>query len=129
MIQAADRIPSGFFRHHGRVRLPREPRCRPPPKTSQRYHVPEGLTRRIAIVACARGVSTASIFAVNVILTRTWTQEEFGRFGSVWVLANTLVPVFLAGLPTGLLYFFPAATRTGRRCWCRRRRSACSPPG
>ena len=70
-------------------------------------HVAEGLTRKIAIVACARGVSTASIFAVNVILTRAWTQEEFGRFGSVWVLANTLIPVFLAGLPTGLLYFFP----------------------
>ncbi len=74
----------------------------------------EGLTRKIAIVACARGVSTASIFAVNVILTRVWVPEEFGRFGSVWVLANTLVPVFLAGLPTGLLYFFPRRNSHGQ---------------
>ena len=74
----------------------------------------ESLTRKIAIVACARGVSTASIFAVNVILTRAWTQEEFGRFGSVWVLANTLIPVFLAGLPTGLLYFFPRRNEHGQ---------------
>ena len=71
----------------------------------------EGLTRKIAVVACARGVSTASIFAVNAILTRAWPEGEFGLFSTVWVLANTLIPVFLAGLPTGLLYFFPRRRR------------------
>ena len=71
----------------------------------------EGLTRKIAVVACARGISTASIFAVNAILTRAWPEEEFGLFSTVWVLANTVIPVFLAGLPTGLLYFFPRRRR------------------
>ena len=66
-----------------------------------------GLTRRIGIVACGRAASTFSIFAVNAILARTWPESEFGIFTAVWVLGNTLVPIFLIGLPTGLLYFFP----------------------
>ena len=66
-----------------------------------------GLTRRIGIVACGRAAGTFSVFAVYAILSRTWVESEFGIFTAVWVLGNTLVPIFLLGLPTGLLYFFP----------------------
>jgi len=73
------------------------------------------LTQRVAIVAIGRAASTASIFAVNAILTRAWPSSEFGLFSAVWVLGNTLVPVFLCGLPAGLLYLFPRRSDDGRR--------------
>ena len=66
-----------------------------------------GLTRRVGIVACGRAATTLSIFGVNAILTRAWDGAGFGTFTVVWVLGNTLVPVFLLGMPTALLYFFP----------------------
>jgi len=74
-----------------------------------------GLTRRVGIVAFGRAASVLSVLAVNFILTRTWPQEEFNLFTIVWVFGNTLVPIFLIGLPTSLLYFFPLAGSMGRR--------------
>ncbi len=49
----------------------------------------------------------SSIFIVNALLARAWTLPEFGRFSAVWILGNTLAPVFLLGVPTALLYIFP----------------------
>ena len=71
------------------------------------------------MVACGRAAGTASIFAVNAVLARTWEPAEFGLFCAIWVLGNTLVPVFLLGLPTGLLYFLPrrAAAARGALVW------------
>lgn len=74
-----------------------------------------GLTRRVGIVACGRAASVLSLLAVIPILTRTWPQEEFGLFSAVWFLGNTLVPIFLVGLPTSLLYFFPQTGSRGQR--------------
>lgn len=66
-----------------------------------------GLSRQVAIVAAGRIAATSSIFIVNALLARAWSLPEFGRFSAVWILGNTLVPVFLCGLPTALLYAFP----------------------
>ncbi|MEE3258724.1 MAG: oligosaccharide flippase family protein [Candidatus Latescibacterota bacterium] len=66
-----------------------------------------GLTRKIGIVAAGRAANTSSIIAVNVLVARAWTQAECGIFSAVWVLGNALIPIFLLGLPTSLLYFFP----------------------
>ena len=66
-----------------------------------------GLSRQVAIVASGRVATTASIFAVNALLARAWSLAEFGHFSAVWILGNTLVPVFLLGIPTALLYAFP----------------------
>jgi len=77
-----------------------------------------GLTRQIGIVACGRAAATFSILAVNAILTRAWPAEsggEFGTFTAIWVLGNTVVPVFLLGMPTALLYFFPHRQAAERR--------------
>ena len=74
-----------------------------------------GVTRRVFIVAVGRTASTASVFIVYAILARTWPGEQFGVFTAVWVLGNTLVPFFLLGLPTGLLYFFPRRDRRSRQ--------------
>ena len=76
-----------------------------------------GLSRQVAIVAAGRVATTASIFVVNALLARAWPLGQFGRFSAVWILGNTLVPIFLLGVPTALLYIFPrrppgAARRT-----------------
>ena len=76
------------------------------------------LTRRVGVVAIGRAASTFSILAVNALLTRAWPEPEFGgqfaAFSVVWMLGNTLVPIFLLGLPTSLLYFFPRRDRENR---------------
>jgi O-antigen/teichoic acid export membrane protein len=71
------------------------------------------LTRKIGIVAVGRAASALSIIAVNAIVARAWSVEECGLFGATWFLGNTLVPIFLLGLPTSLLYFFPLRTNRG----------------
>jgi len=73
-----------------------------------------GLTRKVGIVAAGRTASTFSIFAVNAILVRAWTEGDIGIFRALWVLCNTFVPIFLLGLPTSLLYFFPRRSRPAR---------------
>ncbi len=74
-----------------------------------------GLTRRVGIVACGRAANVFSLLAIIPILAGAWPREEFGLFRAVWFLGNTLVPIFLVGLPTSLLYFFPRAGSTGQR--------------
>ena len=65
------------------------------------------LTRKIGVVAAGRTANTASIIAVYALIARAWPPEECGLFMAVWVVGNALIPVFLLGLPTSLLYFFP----------------------
>ena len=74
-----------------------------------------GLTRRVGIVACGRAANAVSLLAIIPILSWAWPKEEFGLFSAIWFLGNTLVPIFLVGLPTSLLYFFPRAGSTGQR--------------
>ncbi len=74
-----------------------------------------GLTRQVGIVACGRAANAFSLLAIIPILSQAWPKEEFGLFNAVWFLGNTLVPIFLVGLPTSLLYFFPRAGSAGQR--------------
>ena len=74
-----------------------------------------GLSRQVAIVAAGRVATASSIFVVNALLARAWSLPDFGRFSAVWILGNTLAPVFLLGVPTALLYAFPRRTPGGDR--------------
>jgi O-antigen/teichoic acid export membrane protein len=65
------------------------------------------LSGRVAVVAAGRVATTASIFVVNAVLARTWSLPDVGRFSAVWIVGNTLAPLFLLGLPTALLYHYP----------------------
>ena len=65
------------------------------------------LTRKIGVVAVGRAANTLSVYGVYVLLARAWSPTECGIFLAVWVLGNALVPIFLIGLPTSLLYFYP----------------------
>jgi len=72
------------------------------------------LTRKIGIVALGRAANTLAIYAVYALAARTWDKEICGFFQAVWVLSNTLVPIFLLGLPTAVLYFFPLRKNSRR---------------
>lgn len=65
------------------------------------------LTRRIGIVAAGRAANTLSIYGVYFLVARAWSPNECGLFLAIWTLGNALIPIFLLGLPTSLLYFFP----------------------
>ena len=65
------------------------------------------LTRKIGVVAVGRAANTLSSYAVYVLLANAWSPAECGLFLAVWVLGNALIPIFLLGLPTSVLYFFP----------------------
>ncbi len=69
------------------------------------------LTRKIGIVALGRAANVLAIYAVYALAARTWDKSELGLFSAVWVLSNTLVPIFLLGLPTAVLYFFPRRSK------------------
>lgn len=72
------------------------------------------LTRQIGLVALGRAAGTLGILVVNAILARAWAPEEMGLYSTAWVLVNTLVPLFLLGLPTSLLYFAPRRSAGAR---------------
>ena len=81
-----------------------------------------GLTRKIGIVAAGRAANTFSVLAVTVLIADAWTRNQCGLFAAVWVLGNVLVPIFLLGLPTSVLYFFPRRQNpralTGQAAFC-----------
>ncbi|MFA6110212.1 MAG: lipid II flippase MurJ [Candidatus Latescibacterota bacterium] len=73
-----------------------------------------GLTRTAALVALGRASGTASLLAVNAILARAWPVEQVGAWAAVWILGSAVVPLFLLGLPTTVLYLFPRRDAAGR---------------
>lgn len=73
-----------------------------------------GLTRTAALVALGRASGTASLLAVNAILARAWPVEQVGAWAAVWILGSAVVPLFLLGLPTTVLYLFPRRDAVGR---------------
>ncbi len=73
-----------------------------------------GLTRTVALVGLARAAGTASVLLVNALLARAWPAEQVGIWVVVWVLGSSLVPLFLLGLPTTVLYLHPRRDAAGR---------------
>ena len=43
---------------------------------------------------------------------RTWDRDVCGMFNTVWLLSNACVPIFLLGIPTATLYFYPQRDNT-----------------
>ena len=70
------------------------------------------LTRKVGLVALGRGANALAIYAVYALAARTWDKAHCEVFAALWVLSNALVPIFLIGLPTAVLYFFPRRENT-----------------
>ena len=70
------------------------------------------LTRKVGLVALGRGANALAVYAVYALAARTWDKVQCEVFAAVWVLSNALVPIFLIGLPTAVLYFFPRRENT-----------------
>ncbi len=72
------------------------------------------LTRKVGLVAVGRAANAMAIYAVYALAARTWDKVQCEVFAALWVLSNALVPIFLIGLPTAVLYFFPLRKDTRR---------------
>ena len=70
------------------------------------------LTSKVGIVALGRGANALAVYVVYALAARTWDKVQCEVFAAVWVLSNALVPIFLIGLPTAVLYFFPRRENT-----------------
>jgi len=58
-------------------------------------------------VSIGRASSTLAIYGVYAMAARTWERDVCGIFNTVWLLSNAFVPIFLLGIPTATLYFYP----------------------
>ncbi|HEX6938520.1 MAG TPA: lipopolysaccharide biosynthesis protein [Longimicrobiales bacterium] len=67
------------------------------------------------ILTAARAAGFALTFAIPLVLVRVFSQEEFGVYKQVFLLAATLVPLFDLGLSASLFYFVPRDGGRGQR--------------
>ena len=58
-------------------------------------------------MSVGRASSTLAIYGVYAMAARTWERDVCGIFNTVWLLSNAFVPIFLLGVPTAILYFYP----------------------
>ena len=58
-------------------------------------------------MSVGRASSTLAIYGVYAMAARTWERDVCGIFNAVWLLSNAFVPIFLLGVPTAILYFYP----------------------
>ncbi len=65
------------------------------------------LSRKTAVVGASKIIQFLAVLATNILLTRIFLVNEFGRYQQSWLLVNTLVPVLLLGIPQGINFFLP----------------------
>ena len=65
------------------------------------------LTEQAGMVSIAKLVSVLGTVAASIILTRALSQSEYGNYEQVWLVYNSLVPLFVYGLGSAL-YFYSA---------------------
>jgi len=68
----------------------------------------ERLADKALTIATGSGVESVTQVALNLFLVRLFdSQEAFGSYRQVWLVINTLTPLFLFGLSHGIYYFLP----------------------
>lgn len=48
----------------------------------------------------------------GILLARVLLQEDFGLYKQLFMVNNLLSPIFLAAIPTSILFFLPRLTKT-----------------
>lgn len=62
------------------------------------------LTEQAGMVSIAKLVSVLGTVLSSVVLTRALSQSEYGNYEQVWLVYNSLVPIFVYGLGSSLYY-------------------------
>ena len=65
------------------------------------------LTAKTGIVGLGKMANGVGVLLVNALFARAMSKAEYGDYQYVWLVFNALLPLFLLGLPTSLLYFYP----------------------
>ncbi len=75
------------------------------------------LARQVGLVALGKGAGALSNLAVSAVLAWAWSEDQaqLGAYAAVWTLGNTLIPLFMLGIPSSLLYFYPQLNRSGQQ--------------
>ncbi|MGC8594182.1 MAG: lipopolysaccharide biosynthesis protein [Candidatus Kryptoniota bacterium] len=63
------------------------------------------LTEQAGLVSIAKLVSVFGMALTSIVLTRALSQSEYGNYEQVWLVYNSLVPLFVYGLGSALYYY------------------------
>lgn len=74
------------------------------------------LSRKTAVVGASKTFQFVAVLATNVLLTRIFLVNHFGRYQQSWLIVNTLAPLLLLGIPQGINFLLPRSdTFTARK--------------
>ncbi len=74
-----------------------------------------GIAYKTLIVSIAQFASSMERIVVFMILSRTLSVEDYGTYQQVWLFYLLVLPVFMLGLPSSILYFIPSAQPEDRK--------------
>jgi O-antigen/teichoic acid export membrane protein len=64
-------------------------------------------SKNSVILSIGRVVALSLNLLTTLLLARLLTVSEYGYYQQVWLVYLVVSPVFSAGLPASILYFFP----------------------
>ncbi len=67
----------------------------------------KNLGPRIGWVALGRSINTLSLLLINIILSRTLSENTYGQYQQIWLIVKIAIPIFLFGFPISLNFFLP----------------------
>jgi O-antigen/teichoic acid export membrane protein len=70
---------------------------------------------KVVIVSLSQFATSMERIVVFMILSRTLSQSDYGTYQQVWLFYLTILPLFVMGLPSSLLYFIPKSTLIQRK--------------
>ena len=79
------------------------------------------LADKALFIAVGSGIQSVGNAAISIFLTRLFPdQETFGSYRQVWLVFQTLLPLFLLGLPHAIYFFFGRLADGERRAFMSR---------
>jgi len=73
------------------------------------------LTRQTAFLVIGRTYASLCFFLTYVFLSHMMSTSDYGLYRQVWLVYNTLAPVFLFGIPATVAYFVPLLSGQKKR--------------
>jgi len=74
-----------------------------------------GIGSKTLLVSIAQLASSMERIVVFMILSRTLSVQDYGTYQQVWLFYLLVLPMFMLGLPSSILYFIPKAQPENRK--------------
>ena len=69
----------------------------------------------VAVLSAGRVLGALLSLATAMVLSRLLTRAEYGTYQQIWLVYNTIAPLFILGLPAGVVYYTSQADAGGRK--------------